>query len=312
MKDIVIITTDLDYWKKLFCQYGGWEIVSEGYVSSSLSKIYFSETPIKGSECVLRFPHSDVGRIRFIKWELPCRQDYKRPAGKIWDTGGIADFDLRVHDIYKTYFDLQEWGWRPAYLPNRMPAPPFELDEMLMSGPDGVMIAFIQRYQPPLELPEGYLFPSQAYLSAMIVKDYVTAYDFFINRLQFVTVTELNISFQDDVPNNFGIPRNFSQCIQGRLCMFSPDGGKESMMEIIHWPQLRGEDYSANTHPSLRGIFSYRIELKNLTEYFTKISDNNVKWHVPVKKTEIDGRFCLYCSIFSPDGALLEFFEFEE
>lgn len=143
-----------------------------------------------------------VGRICQLK---------KWPATKIWDTGGIADIDIRVNNIYTVYNDLADRGWSGAAEPMALPITDFKIDECLVSNADSMMIALAKRYFPPLDLLESKQFASHIYLSAMVVKDLAIGTHFFTEKLGFQLVNDsLVVEFPPNAPTNFGVPHNFS------------------------------------------------------------------------------------------------------
>jgi len=310
VKEVVVSVKHIQTWLQVFCDYGGWTLLERGAVHPSLLQQYHLSANVSASQALIGFMDQDFGQIRFIEFH-DVQQSLMRPAAKIWDTGGIADIDIRTADINSVYQEMTDMGWHAVYPPNPMPAPPFILDELLMQGPDGVLLALIQRYHPPLVLPENKQLASHIYLSAMTVQNMHRAIDFFVHQLGFTELDTLSLQFSANAPNNFGLPKNFSDKFSGVLTMFSPDGTRDTMLEAIHFSGLEGEDFSTACQPPNRGILSYRIGVKGLFEYVQALQQKGVPFFA--EPTELHfgmlDRAYLHCMVISPEGVLVEFFE---
>jgi catechol 2,3-dioxygenase-like lactoylglutathione lyase family enzyme len=310
IQEIVIITADLRGMVNLFCKYGGWTPISTEKMAPSVLAAWQLPAKASATEAVIQYMDVPFGRIRFVQIK-GVKQERMRPATKIWDTGGIADIDIRVNNIYNVYNDLADRGWSGAAEPMALPITAFKIDECLVANADSMMIALAKRYFPPLELVEGKQFASHIYLSAMVVKDLAVGTQFFTEKLGFQLVNDsLSVEFPPNSPTNFGVPHSFSDKFQFVLSLYSPDGTRDTMCECIEIKGLTGFDYSARCAPPNRGILSYRVEVVNLVNYLNFVNKNGVRPIVPLKQQTWSGVGAVQSFIVqSPDGAWVEFFE---
>ncbi len=312
IQEIVVITADLRGMVDLFCEYGGWGHFSVGKTDPSVLAAWQLLDEASATEALVQYMDIPFGRIRFVQI-TGVKQEKMRPATKIWDTGGIADIDIRVNDIYSVYNDLTDRGWSGAAEPMALPITAFTIDEALVSNADSMMIALAKRYFPPLDLVKGKQFASHIYLSAMVVRDLAIGTDFFTQKLGFQLVNDgLSVEFPPNAPTNFGVPHNFSDQFQFVLSLYSPDGTRDTMCECIEIKGLTGHDYSSRCAPPNRGILSYRVEVVNIVNYLNFVTNNGVEPIVALSKQRWGGVGLVQSFIVeSPDGAWVEFFEVE-
>jgi catechol 2,3-dioxygenase-like lactoylglutathione lyase family enzyme len=312
IQEIVIITADLRGIVNLFCRYGGWTHLSSEKMDPSVLAAWKLPKTVSATEALIQYMDVPFGRIRFVQIK-GVKQERMRPATKIWDTGGIADIDIRVNNIYKVYNDLTDRGWSGAAEPMTLPITAFTIDEALVSNADSMMIALAKRYFPPLELVEGKSFASHIYLSAMVVRDLAIGTDFFTQKIGFQLVNDsLSVAFPPNAPTNFGVPHNFSDQFQFVLSLYSPDGTRDTMCECIEIKGLAGYDYSSRCRPPNRGILSYRVEIINIVNYLNFVTSNGVEPIVLLSRQTWSGVGVVQCfTVQSPDGAWVEFFEVE-
>jgi catechol 2,3-dioxygenase-like lactoylglutathione lyase family enzyme len=338
IQEIVIITSDKQKMTDLFVKYGGWssdvgfgksdvgtalptsDIPNPTSVHPSVLNAWELPKTASATDMLIQYMAIPFGKIRFVELK-GIKQEPMRPATKIWDTGGIADIDIRTHDIYEVHNDLVERGWSGASVPMALPITNFKIDECLVSNADSMMIALAKRYFPPLELVEGKQFASHIYLSAMVVKNLELGTHFFTKQLGFQLVNEnLVVKFPPNSANNFGVPHNFSDKFEFTLDLYSPDGTRDTMCECIEIKGLSGNDFSSRCVPPNRGILSYRIEVEGIENYLNFVKNNGVKvlgslkgflrLNPPLNIQAWNGIGKVKTfRVVSPDGAWVEFFE---
>jgi hypothetical protein len=308
LREILISVQQPQTWLKLFCEYGGWDLICSDSAKQNWLKSWDLPPDQQASEYLIQFQGLEHGSIRFLQYQ-PGTREQLRPSGKIWDTGGISDIDIRVHNILHVFHDLVDEGWHGANVPMDMPAPPFKLDEVLLSGPDGVMLALVQRHFPSLELPLDKNLASHIYLSAMTVKNLAAAEHFFIHQLGFVKLNQIPIRFPANQMNNFGLPHNFSDAFTCNLSMFSPDGSRETMLQVMSFDGLVGTDFSSRMKAPYRGIQAYRIEVNNLPDYRDQVIANGLACPAIVQDEWQPYGPVHFFKIASPEMAWIEFFE---
>jgi catechol 2,3-dioxygenase-like lactoylglutathione lyase family enzyme len=307
-KEFVFSVGNLAKALDFYAGYLGWETVVQGPVAPSVLAAWQLPPAATAQEVLLRLPGTDTGQLRLVQFR-GLAQRHIRSGGKAWDPGGFMDIDLRVADLGQVYDDLREMGWHGVSDPVEMRVGPFHLHELLIKGHDEVMIAFVQRLVPPQpHMPGGRHVVSNIYLSAMIVRDLAPARHFFVNQLGFVVVNELPLRLEGD--NMFGLPHNVIAQTAIELVILSPDGARDTMLDLIYLPGIVGQDHSAHAVPPNRGVLMCRFPVRNLAAYHDFVRANGVR---PVTKLHRQvlapyGEVELF-AVRSPDGAWLEFFE---
>jgi catechol 2,3-dioxygenase-like lactoylglutathione lyase family enzyme len=313
IREIVVITANADEMADLFCNYGGWTQLLDQPVHDSVLDSWGEYLPhtATGREVLLHFMGLPYGQLRFIQLEGVPEQELMRPTSKIWDTGGIADIDIRMQDMDAVYNTLTDRGWYAASPPMPLPVTDFVLDECLICNPDGMMIALAKRHVPPIVLPEGRPLASHVYLSAMTVRDLKASTTFFVDQLGFKLVNEgLVVQFPPNSPNNFGVPLNFSDKFRFVLDLYSPDGSRDTMCESILIEGLTGYDRAERCVPPNRGILCYRVEVTHIEAYAEMLENKGIPFLLPMEIQFWNGigRVQTF-TVSSPDGAWVTFFE---
>ena len=313
IQEIVIITANKQKMTDLFVKNGGWSRVLSKKTDPSVLTAWGLSKTASATDSLIQYMDIPFGKIRFVEIK-GIKQEPMRPATKIWDTGGIADIDIRVHNIYKVYNDLVEQGWSGASVPMALPITDFTIDECLLSNADSMMIALAKRYMPPLALVEGKQFASHIYLSAMVVKSLSAGTHFFTQQLGFQLVNEhLVVKFPPNAPNSFGVPHCFSDQFEFTLDLYSPDGTRDTMCECIEIKGLTGNDFSNRCAPPNRGILSYRIEVEGIESYLNFLKNKGVTTDTPLSIQVWNGIGTVKTfNVVSPDGAWVTFFEKQE
>lgn len=309
--EVVFSVGNLSRTESFYTDVLKWQVVHRGNTDRSVLQAWQLPASATAREVVLASPDKpENGRLRLIEFEgVP--KAYIRPGGKIWDTGGIYDIDLRCANIHALYDTLREHGWHGLSNPIRYKMGPFEVWELLIKGHDDIVIAFIERIQPPLPEPppRNWVF-GNIINSAQIVKNYDQAKDFYINKLGFVQILETIIRNEQPGENILSLPYNLSTQVAAKLLLFSPNGKSEGMMELLAMDGATGEDFSKNAVPPNRGVLMCRYPVKNLNAYYEKILKNGVQPVVSLQKVSWGGiGEVRMFAVQSPEGAWIEFFE---
>ncbi len=306
--EFVFSVGDLAEVSQFYTVYGGWEIAYEGQVSRTQLSFWQLPDNCEAQEMLLQFMGNPKGQLRLIQFRNVA-QEQIRSGAPVWDTGGILDIDIRVNDIEQAYRAMQDQGWQGISEPVEQAMGPFVLKEVLMKGHDGVIIALVNRTQPPLELPRDKPLASNIYLSAMIVKDLKAAHHFYIDQLGFRVMNELEIVNQAPGPNMFGLPYNLSHQAPAKLELISPDGTREGMLDILQFEGLSGADHSHRAYPPNRGILMYRFPVQNIEAYYEHIQAKGVQPVCPLTEVEVNPYGTVsFFAVQSPDGVWMEFF----
>jgi catechol 2,3-dioxygenase-like lactoylglutathione lyase family enzyme len=308
--EVVISVRDLEATAAVFTQMLGWEVVLDGCGTPEEVNFWQLAPTCTTRQRLLRFQQQPFGQIRLVQFE-GVLQRVIRSGGQTWDTGGILDIDLRVSDIEHTYRQMEDQGWQ-AYAPIATAIMgPFTVQEVLMKGPDGVVIAFVHRQIPPHPNPFGLNnCTSNVYLTAMVVKDLKIAHDFFVNKLGFILHNE--IEFSPDAPERtmFGMPHSIAPQVRVKLQIIGPEANRDGLLDLVQLEWLRGEDFSELAKPPNRGILMYRFPVSNLKAYYAELIRLGVSIVCPINTLWLEpyGKVQIF-ALRSPDGVWIEFFE---
>ena len=167
IQEVVCSTGGLDKARTLFERYGGWNVVDAGAVPKEILAFWDLEARGTAEAVLLQSNHHSTGQLRLVQFS-GVEQQYIRSSQQPWDTGGIMDINLRVHEVPTTFAHLRELGWHGLSDPLLQTMGPFTLYDVLMRGPDDTIVAFTHRLEPPMELSAPIAFPSHIYNSSII------------------------------------------------------------------------------------------------------------------------------------------------
>ena len=307
--EVVISVKSLDKVSKTYTDLLGWKEIWRGNGDKSQTNFWNLPQECETTEVLLQFQGLEYGQIRLIQFEN-IDQKIIRSGGQPFDAGGIMDIDLRVSDINWVYDEMTERDWHAYTQPVIQTMGPFTVEEVLLRGPDGVVIAFVHRTNPPHPNPFGLTGgTSSVYLSAMIVKSLTVASDFFVNKLGFLLHNEINF-VGDEGRSIFNLPHNIAAQTTAKLQIIGPTDSRDALFDLIELEGIKGEDFSSLACPPNRGILMYRIPVKNIEEYAAQIQQKGVVLKHQMSTIEYApfGKVKIF-AVQSPDGVWLEFWE---
>ncbi len=311
-REVVLSVRDIGQWAQTMTDLGGWAVVAEGAVDRrQLSAWGLAET-VSAREAVMRNPLATRGEVRLIQFN-GIEQDQIRSGAQSWDTGGWFDFNVRVADLASQQQQLQRLGWQATSDPVRFTFGPFEVIEWLPRGPDGVVLALIERIKPVLTgWPDVQRGMSRAFNATQIVTDISLARAFYEDVLGFKPYLEHSGASREPGPNVLGLPHNLAAEITRHVVILHPQGVNEGSVELIEFAGLTGTDYSARAIPPNLGILMLRFPVSDVQAFAETMRAKGVALayepttvalppHGPVAIVGLRG----------PGGALLEFFSTE-
>ncbi|MEM8523894.1 MAG: VOC family protein [Bacteroidota bacterium] len=293
--------------KHFFCDYGGWSVV--GKYQSNQSVLDFWNVPnASAEELLIQFDDHPTGLLRLVKYHN-IEQEYARSSQKPWDTGGIMDINLRVHSVEEAFNDLREMGWHGLSDPLLQVMGPFKLYDTLMQGYDDVIIGLTHRVEPKLELKEGFKLPTHVYNSSLTVKNLKKSRAFY-EQLGFSLLNEYEVKKETPQENMFGIPFNIIPDVNCKANIFSPDGTRDVVFQIVEFDGVSGKDFSAKVIPPNRGFLMHRVEVEGIEAYYRELQAKEIAIDQPLQKLNIEpyGE-CQAFSVIDPDGVWWTFLE---
>lgn len=311
-QEVILSVRDLEMSSQFYQNITGWEEVWSGDTNSDQILFWGLPKNTRCQEVVLANPGVPTGYMRLIAFE-EIDQRPIRSSSQTWDTGGIYDIDLRATNLEATFKELQGLGWSGYNDPQRYEFGEFDVKEVLMRGPDDVVLAIIERIQPPLE---GFSFMkklSHVFNSSQIVKNMEESKSFYTDVLGFKVYVEHCLTGSEHDQNLFGMPKNLYNTIERKICILHPEGINAGSVELIQLDGAVGNDFAPHAIPPNLGLLLLRFPIRNIEKF-----EQHLRQHHEVNRSNITlvdiapyGR-CKCLAIKSPDGALLEFLELVE
>ncbi len=309
--EVLISVRDIRQASGFYQQISGWDEVATYDTGVDQLAMWGVDSAASAQEALLVSSGVTSGHTRLIQFHDVDQQPI-RANSQSWDTGGIYDLDVRSSDLDASYSTLQAAGWSGFSRPLRYEFGKFHVSEILMKGPDDVVLAIIQRHQPPLEGFPHMKKLSHVFNSSQVVKDMKVAKDFYINKLGFKIYVEHILQGSEQDENLFGMPSNLYDKITRHICILHPEGINAGSIELIHFEGAEGQDFSATAQPPHLGIMGLRFPIKGLTHLRERMIREDVTIVSDMAAVMIEPYGKCNCLIIkSPDGAWLEFVELE-
>ncbi len=309
-EEVVFSVRSLDHWINFWQAVGGWKALHRGPLSEEWTGGWGLQADAEGEVALIAQPGSEAGFIRLVS--IAGADQQMRSNARVWDTGGWFDINVRVHDIKATLKAVQAQGWTALSEPVEMNMGPVRVIEWLTCGPDGIVVAFIERLAPPLSGFPDFDTVSRSFNATQIVADEAVSQDWYEKVLGFEVFIDTEGPGADGGPNVFGLPYNLIQDIPSRLVLLHPQGLPIGSMELCRFKTLEGRDFSASAGLPNLGVASLRFPVTDIDKLITHLRglDDEVKWiSTPAERPfePFGQRVCF--TIAGPNGEWLEFFE---
>lgn len=307
--EVLYSVGNLEKVKHFFCDYGGWNQVGTFLSQDTMLDFWQLESSTQAKECLIQSDFHPTGQLRLVKFEN-VSQRYIRSSQQPWDTGGIMDINLRVHEVENTFEELRELGWHGLSDPLLQTMDPFQLYDILMKGFDDTIIAFTHRLKPPLTLPSPIKLPTHVYNSSLVVKSLKESKAFFVDQLGCKLLDAYEVKKQEPQENMFGLPFNLANQVTCKANIFSFDGERDTFFQVIEFQGVSGKDFSKEARPPNRGFMTYRVEVENIQCYYDFLLQKEVQIFQSLRKITIEpyGRVFAF-AVLSPDGVWITFLE---
>ncbi|WP_350288858.1 VOC family protein [uncultured Croceitalea sp.] len=306
-QEVLFSVSNIERYIDFFTRVCGWVLVGRNKSVHTLKKLWALGDSVQIEEALLQNEGDHEGFVRLVQFNN-VKQRQIRSATHIWDTGGIFDVNMRTPDMDNWYRELQDEGWNGISEPKRYVFGIYDVSEVLMKGPDGIVIAFMQRYAPPLKDFDHMKKTSRIFNSSVTVRDMKESYDFYINKLGFQMFFQTPGLDRETGHNVIGIPPNINQDITVPIDIVRPDKDNFGSIEYIHTNELKGMDCAEFAKPPNLGILMYRFPVKDAEAYATKLKERGLKLNSEIQIANVPpyGDLKIF-SVLSPDGVWIEF-----
>ncbi len=308
-QEVLFSVSDLEEATAFYQKNMGWEVLYTGTDDRRQCDFWSLAPEATMREVLLRNPGNRTGFLRLVQFSgVP--QEQIRSSARPWDTGGIFDINLRAVDLAASFREFQNEGWNGFSDPIRYQFGRFDVEEVVMQGPDGIAIAMMQRYAPPLEGYPHLRKLSHIFNATHVSRDVQAAEDFFIRQLGFQTYFQTTSVDRKAGPNVLGIPQNINDDIELPVYIVHPEKTNLGSVEFIQMKGLEGKDVSAKAIPPNLGILMLRFPVSNAAAYAKQLRTRGVELHLPLSEIELApyGKLRIF-AVRSPDGVWLEFIE---
>lgn len=308
-REAVFSVSDAKAYSVFLREVGAWEALYRGEVDRAMLAAWKLPGSAAASEIVLGNPGTSRGFIRLVQF-AGVEQQQIRSNAQTWDTGGWFDVNSRILDMDATFAATQSRDWQAYSDPVQFTFGPFVVKEWLTRGPDGIVIAMIERIAPPLEGFPQLKKMSRLINATQIVPDIEAARDFYLNKLGFETYLNHEGPSKSPGPNVLGLPHNLATRIPRLVTIVHPSGVNDGSVELLQFDGAEGADFSTRAVPPNLGILMLRFPVSDINAFEARVDAEGIE--VVVRPTNVTlppyGSVRLM-AIRGPGGAWIEFFE---
>ena len=306
--ETVFIVSNLKTHIDFYQQIGGWEIKHTSDSDELLKTLWKLPEHAQVKQVLMGNKGESRGYIRLVKIEGVTQQRI-RSNTQSWDTGGVFDVNIRVTDMEKKFKQLQALGWSAASDPIQFTFGPFVVKEWIVTGPDGISLALIERVKPELKDWPNLKEFSRVFNSTQVVKDIAESTRFYRDILGFKPYLEHKGASKKAGANVLGLPYNLTTKIERSVDILHPKGINEGSVELLQFHGAKGKDVSHLAKPPNLGIATLRFPVNNLKALKEKLIKSNI---ILASEQRISlppyGLVDMLC-IVTPDGNWLEFYQ---
>jgi catechol 2,3-dioxygenase-like lactoylglutathione lyase family enzyme len=304
-----LCTTQLEAWGAFLTDYGTYREIWRGATPRATLDSWGCDERVRARELLMGAPNQASGRIRIFQLSGVAQEEIRAATGA-WDSGGIFDLDVRVHDLKQLASALECNGWSGVSRPIDWQFGQLQVREWLATGPDAVVLALVQRLAPPLE---GFANPcgfSHVFNSSQVVADMDRAVEFY-EALEFRQVVNHAGPLLGQGGEVLGLSPEAAPETAVDLVILQPQGVLDGSVELVRIHGPAGRDVSARAQPVNLGLNLLRFPVGNLQRYASRLVKRDIRviegsW----RRTRLQpaGNVESF-AVRTPDGAWLEFYQ---
>ncbi len=308
-QEAVFSVSNIERYCAFFEQVAGWDVISKGEVSRVQLDAWGLGVSAGAQEVVVGNAGSKRGFVRLVKF-TGVQQQQIRSNAQAWDTGGWFDVNSRVLNMAKKFAQFQSHDWQATSDPVEFSFGPFVVKEWLARGPDGIVIAMIERVAPALEGWPHIRELSRIFNATQIVSDIDAARDFYTTKLQFQTYLDHNGASKEPGPNVLGMPYNAADKVARFVTIVHPQGTNEGSVELLAYDGFTGADFSTRAVPPNLGILMLRFPVSNIEVFKAHVVAEGIEIAYEPRDISVEPYGAVrMMAIRGPDGVWLEFFQ---
>ncbi len=303
-----ISVRDLDAWIQFLVAVGGWEVLHQGETPAATRAAWPGQASTRVLEALLGRPGSPAGHIRLFQFETSGQMEI-RGGAMPRDTGGIFDLDIRVANMDDCRRELTARGWTDLSGPVEWPFGEVRIIEWLARGPEAVVLALVQRLQPPL--PAGNVGPGlgPVFNSSQIVHDVDRSVHFY-QQLGFQLAINHRGPLEGRGGEVLGLTADEAPDTHVDLVIMHPDAVMNGSIELVALPTRPGRDLAQHALPHQLGLNLLRFPVAGIEAFARHVETSGLVREPVVFRTELEPYGPVrQMNLRSPDGAWLEFYE---
>ncbi len=310
-QEAVLNVSDIESHIRFYESVAGWEVIHRGDVERALIDAYALPADVTATEAVLANPGTDRGFIRLVDF-TGLKQVQMRSSAQPWDPGGWFDVNTRVADMDAKFRQFQANDWQAVSDPVEFSFGPFVVEEWLARGPDGIVIAMIERKQPPLEGWPHLRDLSRLFNATQVVSDVPAAQAFYAEKLGFRVYLEHSGPSPEPGPNVLGLPNNLSAEISRDVVILHPNGINDGSIELLSFEGLTGTDFAERSVPGNLGIFTLRFPVSDMDKFHDHVREQQIDIALsPTRASLLPYGTGRIMAVRGPGNVWLEFYELD-
>lgn len=268
-------------------------------------------------QCLLLPPgdaKAPMGCLRLQRFHgLPQR--LMRSSQRSWDTGGIFDVDVYVRDVDAFYRRLQRHGWTAFGEPVEYREAEFHVRQVVAIGPDGLVVAAIQRYSPPVPALDAAVAAGRVidatpiFNSTQMVRDFDRSADFYERALGWQKSHDFVIdAAAEPGAEVLGLPLPYARTARRRIGIFRAPDAAEGSIELIENSSMVGRDCAADCVAPNVGLLSLRFRVPDAERYAAELRLRDVPILGAPQRMELAPYgAAIAFTVRAPEGAQIEF-----
>ena len=260
-------------------------------------------------QCLLHAPNDERGPLRIVMFH-GAEQRIMRSGQHLWDSGGHFDVDIYSNDADATYSALQRHGWTAFHDSADYGFGELQVREVVIIGPDGLVIGLIERRAPPLDWPEGLGAMTRQFNSSQTVRCYDAAAAFYRDILGWKPLLEVVATGEGEPGIMLGMAMPQCAEVERRVGIWHPEGTNDGSVELIQCAGIRARDFSELAVAPNIGMLSLRFPVAHVRALAAQVEARG--WPLYTAPTRLDiapyGPVILF-AVRTPDGAILEFYQ---
>jgi len=302
----LVSVVSFDGYHEFFVELAEWELRSQGQVSREQLDAWKIPATATAQYRLYANKGAQTGFIRLVKFD-GVEQRYIRQDSQSWDTGGIFDLNIRVKNLDLAALRIRRLGWVSRAPITRFVFGDYDVREWIVSSPDGLAFAMIDRISPTLEGWPNFKSMSRVFNSTLVVKDFDKSFKFYNELLGFeVKIMEHGYLSKKPGPNSLGFPYNLQTVNPRKVTVMNlPGYADQGTIEVLKILGIDGADHQEHANLPNIGIAMLSFSVVNIDALRNHFENKQVEWVHSLRTVEGVKRMIIH----APEGGWLEFYE---